>query len=114
LAGALPSPQRPGLTLRDIDPAPKPTQRVAHDAPAGRARHPKQAMHHRQTGKTPPDRCRLQLPSLTVFKVANDARFIRRQAEPARARAKVCIAGNVIGERLDAHRRTRLEALAEG
>ena len=114
MAGALPSPQRPGLTLRDIDPAPKPTQRVAHDAPPSRARHPEQAMHNRQTGKTPPDRRRLELEPFTILEVGDDPCLVRRQANPARACAKGGIAGEIVGERLDAHRRTRLEALAEG
>src|SRR3546814_8826329 len=95
-AQPLSKPQRPGLTLRDIDPAPKPTQRVAHDAPPGRVRHPEQAMHYRQTGKTPPDRCRLQLPTLTDLEVSNDARFVRGQANPAAASTERPIAGKEI------------------
>lgn len=113
-AQPLSKPQRPGLTLRDIDPAPKPTQRVAHDAPLGRARHPEQPMHHRKAGETTPDRRRLELAPFTILEVGDDPCLVRRQANPARACAKGGIAGEIVGERLDAHRRTRLEALAEG
>lgn len=71
-------------------------------------------MHHRQAGKTPPDRRRLKLAPFTILEVGDDPCLVRRQANPVRAGAKGGLAGEIVGEPLDAHRRTRFEALAEG
>lgn len=104
-------PHRPGLTLRDIDPAPESAQGIAHDQPPRRARRPQQPMHHREARETSPARRRLELPPFAIFKVGDDARRVRVQANAARGRAKGGIAGKIVGQRLDARGSARLEAL---